>query len=274
MNKRRRWAVAVVLLGTLTTVGLVGSSAVGPAVESEQLPAWILTATYITSARCKLCHKKQHEDWAKTKHGKSKFPWETGEVEKPEQLTGEAVYRYVTGHKYPDNTWSEKGTACEACHGPGSVHMRAKKEERKTTIVNSATLKEPRKRLSVCGRCPGQYTIAEQKFAANFRPGQDLFKIEGFVLAPVVEGRKLQQLNELRHSKHFEKGVTCITCHAVHVEAPLKHQLRKPAAELCSECHQDKEMATHAPTAAEGATCVSCHMPEGRHDFAPPPTEE
>ena len=258
----------------LLIVGMVVCGAVAIAVEHDGTAPWIQSATYITSARCKMCHKKQYEYWAKTKHGLRKFPWEANEEEQPEVPKAELIYRYVTGYKCPDNTWAEKGTACEACHSPGSVHMTAKKEERKNTIVNSPNLKEPSRKWSVCGRCHGQYTIGERKFAANFRPGQDLFKIEGFMLAPVVEGGKLQQLNELKQSKHFEKGVTCIKCHAAHAEAPLEHLLRKPVAELCAECHQDVAMGTHAPAAPEGATCASCHMPGGRHDFAKPPAGE
>ncbi len=270
MKKGSRWNIAVGLFAAIM-VGVVASGVVGTAVEDDQTAVWIQSATYITSGKCKMCHKKQYEYWGKTKHGLRKFPWETGESEEPEASKAEVIYRYLTGYNAPDNTWAEKGTACEACHSPGSIHMTAKKEERKNTIVNSPNLKEPSRKWSVCGRCHGQYTIGEQKFAANFRPGQDLFKIKGFVLAPVVEGRKLQQLNELKQSKHFEKGVTCIKCHTAHAQAPLEHQLRKPILELCAECHQDVAMGTHAPAAPEGATCATCHMPGGRHDFARPP---
>ncbi len=273
MKKGSRWNIAVGLF-TAIMVGIVASGLVGTAVENDQTAPWIQSATYITSGKCKMCHKKQYGYWEKTKHGLRKFPWETGEGEEPELLTGDVIYRYLTGYNAQDHTWAEKGTACEACHSPGSVHMKAKKEERKDTIVNSPNLKEPSRKWSVCGRCHGQYTIGDQMFAANFRPGQDLFKIEGFVLAPVVEGRKLQQLNELKLSKHFEKGVTCIKCHRPHAQAPLEHLLRKPILELCAECHQDVVMCTHAPAAPEGATCASCHMPGGRHDFAKPPPAE
>jgi predicted CXXCH cytochrome family protein len=148
--------------------------------------------------------------------------------------------------------------------------MTAKSADRKTTIVNPAALTDAGKSFSVCGRCHGSYTVGGGACAVGFQPGQDLLQTPGFALTAPVAGQKMAQLNELRQSKHFAQGVTCLKCHSAHPETALPHQVRKPVVELCTECHQDKAMATHAPNAAAGATCATCHMPAGKHSFAKP----
>jgi predicted CXXCH cytochrome family protein len=264
-------ALGLIVLGVLVT-GLVCSA------DEQQLPAYLQTAHYITSAKCKLCHKTQYGLWADTQHARNAagFPWEqpASEGGQPlpagQQATPEMIYRYVTGYNDADGTYAEKGTACEACHGPGSAHFMAHAEERKTVILNPANLTTTGQKASLCGRCHGQYSIGDKRYAAGFLPGMDLFKLDGFKLDPAAPGKPMDQLNELVTSKHFDKGVVCLTCHDAHQDTPVEHQLRKPVVELCTGCHQDKTMAAHAPTAAAGATCATCHMPQGQHSFVKP----
>ena len=269
MRTTRNWgawwlAPAVTALGVLVTAWLSGAQ------EAPELPAYLNDATYITSAKCKMCHKAPHTLWAETEHAKNA---ETGcpapaEGEAP---AAEMVYRYVTGYKSADGTSAEKGTGCEACHGPGSAHMAAKADQRKALIVKGADLTTTGQKVSLCGRCHGQYTIGDKRYADGFLPGMDLFQIEGFTLDPVVPDKPLQQLNELSGSKHFENGVVCLTCHdGGHGENLAEHQLRKPIVDLCVECHEGKTMAAHAPDAEAGATCATCHMPNGQHLFTTP----
>ena len=253
--------LAVMVLGLLITA-LVCFAA------DQELPAYLKDATYITSAKCKMCHKPQNTLWAETKHAKNA---ETGcpvpaDAGTP---TADMMYRYVTGYNSADGTYAEKGTACESCHGPGSAHFAAKADERKATIVSPENL-TPVQKISLCGSCHGQYTIGDKRYADGFRPGMDLFKIEGFTLDAVVPDKPLQQLNELKTSKHFDNDVVCLSCHVGHGENPLEHQLRQPIVELCVGCHEDKTMAAHAPTAPAGDTCATCHMPNGAHTFAAP----
>lgn len=237
--------------------------------EAPKPPAYLATATYKTSAKCGMCHKPVSTTWAKTKHAMvaTTCNWEApaGKAPAPEE-----AYRHTTGYNAATNTWAEKGVGCESCHGPGSAHMAATKETRKTTIIVPTDL-TPSQQLSVCGRCHGQYTIDGKRFAANFVPSQDLFANEKFKLdTELKEGAKFQELNELAQSKHYAKNITCETCHAPHSDKAAAHQLKQPVNELCLSCHKDKEMAKHAPDAKEDATCATCHMPNGMHTFAKP----
>jgi predicted CXXCH cytochrome family protein len=240
--------------------------------DAPVLPEYLKTATYITSARCKMCHNKAPEaswtNWSATKHAviAAALPWEANK-DKPEKPTPEVAARHTTGYNAAANTWAEKGIACEACHGPGSAHMKAGKDDRAKTIMSPAKLATAAQQVSVCGQCHGQYSIGDKRFAAGFKPGMDLFAMEGFKLDEVKAEQKLQQLNELAGSAHFKEGVTCTSCHASHPEKANAHQLKAPVVELCNGCHKDQTMAAHAPNAKEGDTCATCHMPDGAHTF-------
>jgi predicted CXXCH cytochrome family protein len=69
----------------------------------------------------------------------------------------------------------------------------------------------------------------------------------------------------------YTHGVTCFTCHDSH---GTEHDalLRKPANELCLDCHAPgSPNGPHAPTIAQhthhqagsaGSSCIACHMPK------------
>jgi predicted CXXCH cytochrome family protein len=270
------------VLTVLVAVLGVAATAVVASADDQSLPAYLTTATYITSAKCKMCHRAVYDRWADTQHAKNVTagPWGTppeGGATPPADL----IFRYVTGYNSADGTYAEKGTACEACHGPGSTHFHASMDERKSVIVSPDALATPGQKYSVCGRCHGQYTVGGKRFADGFLPGMDLFKMDGFKLDPIVPGKTLEQLNEIVTSKHFQQGIVCTTCHAVHGENVQEHQLRQPIVELCLGCHSDKtkvhdaqdvipSLAAHQPNAPAGDTCATCHMPNGEHIFAIP----
>ncbi|ABL01091.1 multiheme c-type cytochrome [Pelobacter propionicus] len=50
------------------------------------------------------------------------------------------------------STFSERGIGCEACHGPGAKHVKAKGIQRKRTIFNPANV-DSQAQSKVCGYC-------------------------------------------------------------------------------------------------------------------------
>lgn len=256
------YAIALLLIGLAVTVAICA--------DTPAPPAYLDKATYITETKCKMCHRAQFTAWNTTTHAKfnTKLPWEN-DTDKVELPAVDTVYRHTTGYKADSKTWSEKGITCEACHGPGSAHFTATKDNRPLTIVEPAKLKTPGQQISVCGRCHGQYTIDGQHAALKYKAGQDLLTTDGFKLDPVEADKPMQQLNEMAGSKHFAHGVVCITCHTSHSADAQPHSLKKPVNDLCNSCHK-KTIAVHAPTAPADATCATCHMPKGAHTFAKP----
>jgi uncharacterized paraquat-inducible protein A len=86
---------------------------------------------YLGSAKCKMCHQDQHQIWSEMHHSKA---WE---VLTPEQVaTGKdmndraCVQCHTTGYGKPggfvsaEKTPKLKSVGCEACHGPGGLHLQ------------------------------------------------------------------------------------------------------------------------------------------------------
>lgn len=219
-------------------------------------------ATYIKNAMCIACHKTTHkevvENYQASKHAQAK---------PAEGMSPADIYRRVVGFNAADNTYYEAGVGCQACHGPGSAHMKGKtNEEKQAAIVRPQLLDTPQKKTSLCGRCHGDYTVDGKSCAANFTPGDDLFAMPGFKLNDVTTPGTFTILNDFMGSKHAQKDVTCITCHTPHGASEAEPSLRKKLPDQCLQCHADAHKGTDRAT----ANCATCHMPGGRHLFVPP----
>lgn len=79
------------------------------------------------------------------------------------------------------------------------------------------------------------------------------------------------QGNDFVQSVMYRRGITCFSCHDVHGTGNYA-QLRKPADELCLDCHQPMgqngprtatlEEHMHHKPGTPGGRCVDCHMPQ------------
>jgi hypothetical protein len=148
--------------------------------DSTKVPDKGTANEYIGANKCKMCHSKQHKAWLETKHAKA-FAALVNADEKTSAemakklgitLTGKpseteaCVTCHVTGQKLPggypptDSMLTANFTlvGCEACHGPGSAHKAAAKEEKKK-FINGA----PGEVL--CKSCHTAESSADFKFA-------------------------------------------------------------------------------------------------------------
>jgi hypothetical protein len=117
-------------------------------------------ATYVGSAKCKMCHLKVHKAWESTAHAKALgtlaaadektvAAWAAKmkvEVKGAAKETEGCLGCHVVGLKkggYPqaDSTKNAalQGVGCEACHGAGSIHLAAKPAEKKATMAKLPT---------------------------------------------------------------------------------------------------------------------------------------
>jgi len=137
-------------------------------------------AEYVSSAKCRTCHLKQYKAWQQTPHahayeGLDKASPEAAaamakalEMELTEApiKTDGCVKCHVTGMGlsggYPaaDSTKNANlsNVTCEACHGPGSLHIAAKAEMRKSTINKAVSAK-------MCTQCHTSATSPKFDFA-------------------------------------------------------------------------------------------------------------
>ena len=195
----------------------------------------------------------------------------------------------ATSNSYK-TTFSEINVSCEACHGPGSLHVEwanAGKAASSTQYGNGLTVslqsrwqeawKFPdanakyAKRdktadpavLNICAACHARRsTIAEGGQAGA--PLEDTHRLA--MITPPLYYPDGQQREEdyiwgsFLQSKMFQNGVTCIDCHDPHTE-----KVRAEGNALCVRCHNavvfDSEKHHFHRTGTKGALCVECHMP-------------
>jgi Tfp pilus assembly protein PilF len=132
---------------------------------------------------------------------------------------------------------SEPGVWCEACHGPGSAHVKS--------AGAPGTIQNP-KRLSaaeinvLCGAC--------------HRQASDLDDETDWSNAWNVRHQP-SYLHRAACFRNSKGALSCLTCHDPHERlkpAPASFDAR------CTSCHKD--VVHQAATASH--SCVSCHMPQ------------
>ena len=215
--------------------------------------------------------------------------------------------RYLANEGRFDTTYSEINVACEACHGPGSLHVewgdavalrmkppydnghmglvvRLEDPARGTWIVSPETgsgtrLAPPFEtwEMETCARCHSRRGLIWEEYEFG-QPLLDTHRLalleEGLYHADGQIEEEVYVHGSFLQSKMFQKGVTCSDCHDPH-----SLEMHFPGDSVCVRCHSRTKFATqehhfHKPD-TKGAFCVDCHMPpknymvvDPRHDHS------
>lgn len=196
---------------------------------------------------------------------------------------------YDPATKSYDTRWNELAIGCEACHGPGETHVRAKGG---VGNILCPSKMDHQQQLDVCGKCHSRGTAGPEQGAPaglptrlaypyNLLPGSDL---DRFYVQNTPEKNPSdfygdgssknhhQQWNDYQRSRMLHEGgpasPTCTTCHDPHRADALRSTIDDNR--LCLQCHGEfrerDALAAHTghghnPLANPGARCVECHMP-------------
>jgi tetratricopeptide (TPR) repeat protein len=168
-------------------------------------------------------------------------------------------------------TFSEINVSCEACHGPGSLHVELAQNRKlfwdRRHGYGLAALKgdDPEPQLQTCAPCHSRRGVLDDQFVAG-QKFHDFFNLE--LLQPdtyYADGQikdEVYEFGSFTQSKMYHKGIRCSDCHDPH-SLTLKHQ----GNETCTSCHQhpagkyDVPSHHHHAVGSEAALCVNCHMP-------------
>lgn len=190
---------------------------------------------------------------------------------------------HTTGLDVTENTWIDDGVQCEACHGPGSIHL-----DFADVLARNATdeeIAEARSKIvlsddaQICGQCHIRGVEPENghPFPTNYVPDMNLLD-EG-VFSPVspddeahwwLSGHAKQpnmQFNEWIESSHAGSLTTlqnsdisedsCLQCHG--------GEYRRRAVLLDLYEADDIDGISPGPLTTEnaqyGITCTTCHNP-------------
>lgn len=194
--------------------------------------------------------------------------------------------------------WAEINVSCEACHGPGSVHVdwakaeageklpnldavkkymeskglvvRLKESEEAAWIVNQETGQPERSKalnsdvqVETCARCHAHRQLMEPNFVA----GSSFHDTHSpSILSDQLYHHDGQVDEEVYvygsfvQSKMYHAGVRCTDCHHPHTMKTLAQ-----GNALCVRCHTPQKYDTPEhhfhQTGSTGALCVECHMP-------------
>jgi hypothetical protein len=133
-------------------------------------------------------------------------------------------------------TWKEDGVGCEACHGPGSLHMQA--PVRFPMTVD--------KSIEACATCHNRNGANNPEITAQ----------NGFLM-------HRDAVHSIRNTPGH-KEFTCVTCHDVHAGALYaKERGIQPVHTTCESCHTDarQSLKTGALPGSKGdMACATCHM--------------
>lgn len=190
---------------------------------------------YVGSDECRDCHIPSYDGWNSTRHPQAWNPLNnsTSKIEACEVchvtgygLTGQDGFDNVT-----DLPVAMQGIQCEACHGPGEDHI----------VGPTANPLEVSLSAFVCGAtCHQEEHHPYYEEWNQSGHAQSLLGLRGASGAAEESCLICHSVEEYFDNAttldNAQYSITCSRCHDPH-NSDNPNQLRKPADELCADCH-------------------------------------
>ena len=192
--------------------------------------------------------------------------------------------------------WAEPDVSCEACHGPGSEHVRWAEAAGADSSLPPAVVgardrgllvhfephdptawsldiatgtAKPRgqpnrdAQLDACGRCHSRRTAITTKYGHGeplLDTHQPALLEDGLYFADGQIREEVYVWGSFAQSAMYRAGVTCNDCHDAH-----SLDVRGEGNAICTGCHAPARFDAVGhhfhEVGTDGARCVSCHMP-------------
>lgn len=169
--------------------------------------------------------------------------------------------------------FSEMNVSCEACHGPGSLHVELASAnsifwDRKRGYGLPAKLQvlDNKPQIDACAPCHAR----RRRTSDHYQPGDPFFDHYSVQLMTpdtyYPDGQIRDEVyvyGSFLQSKMYANGIKCTDCHNPHTT-----QVKFEDNRLCTSCHQhsaakyDTPAHHHHDVGSAGASCIECHMPE------------
>ena len=197
-------------------------------------------------------------------------------------VSGE-VKRFDASTRDYATRWTDFGTSCERCHGPGRAHVRQYSQPHPgdapadRLIVKPTRLDATRSSM-ICAQCHSLRNVINPDYTAGgdyydfFHPRLEYDPGTDRELPYWPDGRPRRFSNDaigLWQSACFRRGqATCTTCHRDPHEPNVDRnpQLAAGNNALCTQCHdaigRDPTAHTRHASSSAGSACVECHMPK------------
>jgi predicted CXXCH cytochrome family protein len=169
-------------------------------------------------------------------------------------------------------TFAEMDVSCEACHGPGSLHVEIAKNRTffwdRHHGYGLAKLKTAsnQPQIEACAKCHSRRAEIQEGFQPG-KPFHDFYTHELLNEFAYFDDGQIKDedyvYGSFLQSKMFHKGIRCTDCHDPHSTKVLQE-----GNQLCTSCHQHPAEKYDVPAhhqhkvGSTGASCVECHMPE------------
>jgi DmsE family decaheme c-type cytochrome len=213
-------------------------------------------ARFVGEKRCGECHDTEKTLFGHTQHAKAFRENPRNDVER---------------------------TVCEACHGPGSLHVADAQDKTKIIGFSKEWATPIDTQNSQCLGChsggqrlhwPGSIHATNKLACSDCHNPMARFSGGGLLkkssITETCQSCHQQQRAEFRKKSHMpvpEGKMTCEDCHNPHGSTTKRLLKADSVNELCTSCHAEKRgpfLWEHAPVRE---SCLNCHGPHGsNHD--------
>ncbi|HUV87832.1 MAG TPA: multiheme c-type cytochrome [bacterium] len=235
---KKFWLPALLFAAVLALVLNCGETTTGPGEAAGY---------FLGAEACRQCHSTAYKDAIKTAHFNTfvddpENPYDFVSIWKADGRPEYCLQCHTTGwdpgkgNHGADEVEYRKGllgVQCEACHGPGSEHVKGGGDAAKITLSYDA---------GVCGAC---HTGDHNPTYGEWEESEHADALNGLKSSSHPQDNCLEC-----HSADYwydrtvtlasaQYGITCATCHFAH-GSNFEHQLREEGERLCSLCHTDE----------------------------------